>query len=105
MAYLEVTIENGTWGGKIATNANGYSLGKNPGCLGWMFGTNYPKLTDYIDALEYEGWDLVSSGSSGAYGMIDGLPFNNVTEKLYFRGRGRYRVTWDSDGWKLTDDD
>lgn len=101
MGYLEVVIEHGNSGGMIATSANGYSLGRNPGCLGWMFGTRYPNLSDYIDALEYEGWYLVSSGSSGAYGMIDGLPFNNVTEKLYFSGNGRYRVYWDEKGWRI----
>jgi len=98
MAYLEVVVQNGS-GGLIAVSANGKSLGKPNGLKGFLFGTIFPYYIDYLNALEFEGWKLISSESSQFVGVFDGFPIMNSNRVFLFSGYGRFEVEWVDDKW------
>jgi hypothetical protein len=93
MAYLEVTYEN-TPNGMLVRTANGVSLAQNKGCSAIFSGSLYPNGQDYINALENEGWVLMSTQSSRTTAFIDGLPIINNEKSLIFTGNGRYEIEW-----------
>jgi len=94
MAYLEVVVEN-----NCALTANGSILRRDKGFWAYLFGCPCPVAFDYFNALEREGWRLISSRSSGSFGMIDGLPFQFKSDTYIFQGNGRYEVEWNGDNW------
>lgn len=102
MAYLEVTVQQAP-GGTTAIAANGFSLARSNGCLAFFIGSMYPSAIDYFDALEREGWVLVSTSSSSTMGMIEGLPFIISGGTYTFRGNGRYQIEWVNDDWRFLD--
>jgi len=100
MAYIEVTISP-TGKGMVATSANGKSLGSNSGCLVLFLGNQYPIATDYLAALEDEGWVLVSTRSDTSVAGFDGIVMGSTTGVYTFQGGGRYEVIWEDGRWRL----
>lgn len=102
MAYLEVKVDN-MGSGACVVSANGVSLGRDKGFWGAIFGTYYPSVPDYFNGLDYEGWRLVSSNTSGSIAIVDGLPFGFSGGTYIFQGSGRYEIEWNQERrWQFT---